>query len=230
MKRLIIFLIGLLSISAVLGIPTLPSGYWGYVKDSAGNLMDNVEVTIKDVTDVILASTITTDDGRYTIVVPWDDPDSDEREGLVSGTMLYFYVDSQFVVSYPVGPQGAEIRVDLSLGENEGDVQNEVTSGNGQISETHKEAEIIPVPETQESSDSKITIEDKPLTEAIDEAPIDEKNEKKSEQTENAPIVEDTSKVVAEEEETKTNLIFIILILFAVILIIFVYFKKRGAK
>jgi len=102
--------------------PVLPTLYWGYVTDH-GVLKNGLNVEVYTEGNVLAGkdAKATRNDGRgkdgmYALDVLWDDPNTEEKDGVTSGEVLIFKVEGTTVRKMTVGNKGNSYQVDLDSG------------------------------------------------------------------------------------------------------------------
>jgi len=114
MKPIAYLIIAALLANSAVAMPVLPTGYYGYVKDSAGNPFVDVIVNVKDANGRLVGRSAPTNaDGLYSLNVLWDDADTQEDEGVVSGEEISFFIDDRRMSRLTVGEQGSNNYLDL---------------------------------------------------------------------------------------------------------------------
>lgn len=227
-----LFLLVLVAIT-VAAMPQLPVGYYGTVKDSDRDLMGGVEVVVKDINGIELTTDMTNAEGKYSLIITWDDPDTDEREGVVSGERILFYVNGDRLGSTTVGQQGADIEFNIHY-----DYEDDSSSSSSSSSSGSSGGLVSqPIEELNETDTTSQPVADEPDNQPpvskFDE--VEEKEDDLEEKTTAVPktIKEGTGEEEFEGETSEGNNsgLRLVLILFGIAVIVtIIYFilKKRG--
>lgn len=228
MERIVLFFI---VAGMVLAFPQLPVGYYGSAMDQNGNPMSGSTIEVRDGSGTILTSIICDDNGEYTLVVPWDDPETGDKEGVVADDTLYFYVDGERAHTTIVPEQGSDNMLELSVSMPSSSSSGSSSgSGGGFISDDNEtdspvedqEAQASATQETlEEISEGKTGNESEQTIE--DEIKPDEASHGESEK-------EGVTIDKPEEEESGTIFIYTLLGITLFGMIIYIIIKKRGAK
>lgn len=217
----------LLSLAFVSALPQLPVGYYGDVTDDSSPVTAGT-VVVKDDNEVELSQIAINDQGKYSLVIPWDDPETTAREGIVADAQLHFYVDDERVTTVIAGAQGADIELDLDISEYEnlgaqspgrGDGSSDTVPQPGDVQTTTAHGE-------QTSDGATGAVED--TEDATNE---ETQSESETTATETAPatsVEKSQERTDTENKQSSSARIFMILAASIAVVLILIGIRKRG--
>lgn len=209
--------------TVVYAFPQIPIGYWGEITNDSGGLLYDVSVKAISVNDVVLDEDTTDDKGRYYLTIPWDDPDTSEKEGVMEGEDLLFYVEDQYITTEIVREQGSDVRVDF------------IYSSQGEISKEESSSDIL-TSEFQDNSSNVSTdssLEQLDIDSDVDNESLDSNLEMDTRHDSNLSGSTQSSSEFDGLNENKNilnrGLLYLVVgLIFIAIIFIFFSVKKRG--
>ena len=109
------------------GLPQVTS-YWGYVTIN-NTSTQGVTVSVYDSNGTLLVSNTSLQGGLYQLSVPWDNPNTQVDEGVVTGQSITFKLNGGTAQIRSVDVQATNNRLDLSIS----GTLNYDSNGNGKI-------------------------------------------------------------------------------------------------
>ncbi|MFH1849104.1 MAG: hypothetical protein ABH879_02865 [archaeon] len=204
------------------GVPQLPTVYWGHItKDGAQ--VNGLYVKIYTEDGMLLGtdpegsrSDGAGGEGAYFVNVAWDDPLTEEREGIRYGEWIIFKINDEVVKELVIGEQGSDYNIDIDLSRSS--VSPPDRQGTG----------IIPPPATPAASTQPPGNQlNAPQATSADPVPQQVSNPPEQDPAPETPESQETAPQTAGSPISRLPVIISLVVAVAILVILIIFFSFR---